>query len=109
MNKNEFPLDAALVATGSKATYSGAGITIGGYLLSSEFAVAFGMLIGVIGLAKAFGRQVIAEGVETAAHGERLLALGCELAQGYGIARPMAPADLPAWVAAWSEKPAWLA
>lgn len=51
MNKHELTLDAALVATGSKATYSGAGITIGGYLLSSEFAVAFGMLIGVIGLA----------------------------------------------------------
>jgi EAL domain-containing protein (putative c-di-GMP-specific phosphodiesterase class I) len=32
---------------------------------------------------------VIAEGVETVEHGEMLLQLGCELAQGYGIARPM--------------------
>ena len=37
---------------------------------------------GVIGLANAFSRQVIAEGVETAAHGEALPSLGCELAQG---------------------------
>jgi diguanylate cyclase (GGDEF)-like protein/PAS domain S-box-containing protein len=64
---------------------------------------------GVIGLAKAFGREVIAEGVETAAHGEKLLALGCELAQGHGIARPMPGADLPAWVSAWHERPDWLA
>ena len=52
---------------------------------------------GVLGLAWAFNLKVIAEGVETAAHGQQLLTLGCELAQGYGIARPM-PADrLPVW------------
>ncbi|MCK2089174.1 EAL domain-containing protein [Thauera aromatica] len=56
---------------------------------------------GVIGLVRAFHREVIAEGVETAAHGELLLALGCDLAQGNGIARPMPAADLPAWVASW--------
>jgi len=48
------------------------------------------ILEGVIGLAAAFRRQVIAEGVETIEHGEVLLQLGCDLAQGYGIARPMA-------------------
>ncbi|MGP1630662.1 MAG: putative bifunctional diguanylate cyclase/phosphodiesterase, partial [Giesbergeria sp.] len=37
---------------------------------------------GVIGLANAFRREVIAEGVETLEHGEMLLGLGCELAQG---------------------------
>jgi EAL domain-containing protein (putative c-di-GMP-specific phosphodiesterase class I) len=56
---------------------------------------------GIVGLAQAFGREVIAEGVETAAHGEVLLELGCELAQGYGIARPMPAGDLPAWVVRW--------
>lgn len=65
------------------------------------------ILEGVIGLAKAFRRAVIAEGVETVEHGALLLQLGCELAQGYGIARPM-PADaLPAWAAAWQPDPAW--
>jgi EAL domain-containing protein (putative c-di-GMP-specific phosphodiesterase class I) len=62
---------------------------------------------GVIGLAKAFRRQVIAEGVETVAHGSMLLPLGCELAQGYGIARPMPAADLPAWAAQWRPDAAW--
>ena len=50
---------------------------------------------GVMGLANAFRRTVIAEGVETIAHGEALLSLGCELAQGYAIARPMPADDLP--------------
>jgi diguanylate cyclase (GGDEF)-like protein/PAS domain S-box-containing protein len=62
---------------------------------------------GVIALAQAFGRNVVAEGVETAAHGQALLSLGCEMAQGYGIARPM-PADrIPAWVAQWECKAVW--
>ena len=63
---------------------------------------------GVIGLASAFRRRVIAEGVETVAHGEKLLKLGCELAQGYGIARPMPSEDLPAWVRDWQPDPSWL-
>ncbi|OQW89586.1 MAG: diguanylate cyclase [Rhodoferax ferrireducens] len=65
------------------------------------------ILQGVIGLAAAFKRQVIAEGVETIEHGTALLHLGCELAQGYGIARPMPGADIPAWVAAWRPDGAW--
>ena len=47
------------------------------------------ILEGVLGMSRAFQRQAIAEGVETLAHGEMLLRLGCELAQGYAIARPM--------------------
>ncbi|WP_020502723.1 EAL domain-containing protein [Lamprocystis purpurea] len=62
----------------------------------------------VLGLATAFQRQVIAEGVETVAQGELLLRLGCELAQGYAIARPMPAADLPGWSAAWQRDPAWI-
>jgi EAL domain-containing protein (putative c-di-GMP-specific phosphodiesterase class I) len=62
---------------------------------------------GVIGLAKAFGREVIAEGVETAAHGARLLRMGCELAQGYGIARAMPADDFPAWVEQWGDQNEW--
>ncbi len=56
------------------------------------------ILIGVLKLASAFDLKVIAEGVETAQHGSMLLELGCELAQGYGIARPMAANELPGWV-----------
>jgi diguanylate cyclase (GGDEF)-like protein len=65
------------------------------------------ILKGVIGLAATFKREVIAEGVETIAHGTALLHLGCELAQGYGIARPM-PADrFPDWAANWQPDAAW--
>lgn len=49
------------------------------------------IVIGVIALANSFNRSVIAEGVETVAHGASLLTLGCELAQGFGVARPMPP------------------
>jgi diguanylate cyclase (GGDEF)-like protein len=59
------------------------------------------ILEGVISLAGAFRREVIAEGVETMAHGEMLLLLGCDLVQGYGIARPMPAADIPAWATSW--------
>jgi hypothetical protein len=65
------------------------------------------ILSGVIGLAAAFRREVMAEGVETVEHGAMLLQLGCEEAQGYGIARPM-PADmLPAWAASWRPEAIW--
>ena len=53
---------------------------------------------GVIGLTQAFKRKVIAEGVETVEHGLALLLLGCDHAQGYGIARPMPAESLPAWI-----------
>ncbi|QSA96911.1 PAS domain S-box protein [Methylococcus sp. EFPC2] len=65
------------------------------------------ILEGVIGLAAAFRRKVIAEGVETREHGELLLQLGCELGQGYGIARPMPAAQIPAWVASWCPHDSW--
>jgi len=62
---------------------------------------------GVIGLAAAFQRKVIAEGVETIAHGKKLLQLGCELAQGYGISRPMAAHVLPSWIETWHMQRPW--
>ena len=62
---------------------------------------------GIIGLAEAFERRVIAEGVETTKHGEQLLSLGCYLAQGYGIARPMPEDQFLPWLAAWQKKNEW--
>ncbi len=61
----------------------------------------------VIGLAHAFDREVVAEGVETAELGRALQTLGCDVLQGYGIARPM-PADQAAgWAESWQPKPQW--
>lgn len=62
---------------------------------------------GIIGLATAFHRNVIAEGVETIEHGEKLLSIGCELAQGYGIARPMPASAIPAWAKTWRPDHKW--
>jgi diguanylate cyclase (GGDEF)-like protein/PAS domain S-box-containing protein len=63
---------------------------------------------GVIALATSFKRKVIAEGVETIEHGTALLELGCELAQGYGIARPMPASDIPLWIKKWKPDVSWL-
>jgi diguanylate cyclase (GGDEF)-like protein/PAS domain S-box-containing protein len=65
------------------------------------------ILQGVIGLAAAFKRKVIAEGVETEAHGHLLLQMGCELGQGYAIARPMPAQDFPQWLQHWQMNPVW--
>lgn len=66
------------------------------------------ILDGILGLARAFRREAIAEGVESIAHGRLLLRLGCEVAQGYQIARPM-PADaLPDWIRQWHPPEQWL-
>ena len=67
----------------------------------------FAIVGGVIALAKSFKRDVIAEGVETVEHGSALLQLGCELAQGYGIARPMPACDIPAWMKNWKPDASW--
>lgn len=60
---------------------------------------------GIIELSKAFNLKVIAEGVETPAHGEVLTELGCFLAQGYGIAKPMSASDMPVWIKRWQDNP----
>ncbi len=65
------------------------------------------ILEGVLGLAVAFRRKVVAEGVETAEHGAMLLQLGCDLAQGYGIARPMPASEFPQWVSTWKPDLSW--
>jgi len=65
------------------------------------------ILEGILGLATAFHRQAIAEGVETIEHGTMLLQLGCERAQGYGIARPMPADEIQDWAAAWRPDAAW--
>ena len=47
------------------------------------------VVTAVIGLARAMGLQVIAEGVEKPAQADALLGLGCEMAQGFLWSRPL--------------------
>ena len=67
------------------------------------------LVAAVIGVARAFEQGVIAEGLETPEQGSLLLDLGCDLAQGYFIARPM-PADaLLEWSKGYSPPAQWTA
>ena len=59
----------------------------------------------VIGLAHNLGLKTVAEGVETCTQFDFLADIGCELAQGYLLAKPMAAADLPAFLASWTGSP----
>lgn len=58
----------------------------------------------VVKLARIFGHKVIAEGVESHRHGEKLLALGCEIVQGYGVAPPLAPEQVLGWISSYHQR-----
>jgi EAL domain-containing protein (putative c-di-GMP-specific phosphodiesterase class I) len=59
------------------------------------------IVIGIIGLAKAFGKKLVAEGVESEEIAAKLVALGCEFGQGYGISRPISSSDFIVWMKQW--------
>ena len=48
----------------------------------------------IVKLARELGMGLIAEGVETVAHAEQLLALDCPHAQGYLFSRPLTAGDM---------------
>jgi len=72
-----------------------------------EDADDHGIVESVIRLGESLRRAIVAEGVETLCHGNALLALGCRLAQGYGIAHPMPAGHLPDWLAGWMGEGRW--
>ena len=65
------------------------------------------ILDAIAGMAQQLGQQVVVEGVEGELHGEMLLRLGLEVAQGYAIAKPMPASELMAWTARWQPPLAW--
>ncbi|MEO1082313.1 MAG: EAL domain-containing protein [Pseudomonadota bacterium] len=62
---------------------------------------------GVLGLAQAFNRECIAEGVESEEHGKLLLRLGCELGQGFAIAKALPASELRDWHQSWRAPDSW--
>jgi EAL domain-containing protein (putative c-di-GMP-specific phosphodiesterase class I)/ActR/RegA family two-component response regulator len=54
-----------------------------------------------VGLARQLKMESVAEGVEDRPDWDFLRQRGCDLAQGYFIAKPMPAQDLPAWLTAW--------
>jgi EAL domain-containing protein (putative c-di-GMP-specific phosphodiesterase class I) len=65
------------------------------------------MLSAIIGLSRAFGMQVLAEGIETEDQGLHLLQLGCMHGQGYAIARPMPAEHIEEWCKNWQPPARW--
>lgn len=63
---------------------------------------------GVVGLSTAFHHHVVAEGVESADHALMLMEMGCNLVQGYGIARPMSGEASLGWLETFKPDPRWL-
>jgi diguanylate cyclase (GGDEF)-like protein/PAS domain S-box-containing protein len=68
----------------------------------------YAIIDSVIGLADSFNRNIIAEGVETCDHGLMLLLMGCNKAQGYGIAKPMPTNQIPKWLKNYSFNQEWV-
>ena len=58
-----------------------------------------------VGLAHDLGLIVVAEGVEDQATWDRLAAVGCDVAQGYFISRPLPPLVLGDWLTSASWEP----
>lgn len=65
------------------------------------------LIAGIISLSREFNRGVVAEGVETAEHGVQLLRMGCNVAQGNGIARPLAADQVKQWIASYQPDKNW--
>jgi EAL domain-containing protein (putative c-di-GMP-specific phosphodiesterase class I) len=52
----------------------------------------------IIDLARNLGLRVVAEGVETTSTWDALHDMGCDIAQGYVISRPLPADQLSAWL-----------
>lgn len=76
---------------------------VGGALNSGA---ARSILESSVDLARKLKLSIVVEGVETRAEWDLVTALGCDLAQGYFIGRPMPASDIAAWAAGWRER-AW--
>jgi diguanylate cyclase (GGDEF)-like protein len=70
-------------------------VFVGGLLSNEADRV---IVESVVDLAHRLGFGVVAEGIETRETWNALAALGCDFAQGFGIARPMPLTELRAWL-----------
>jgi len=56
------------------------------------------IVASTVALGHALGLRVVAEGIEDGATWDLLAAMGCDIAQGYYIARPLPPDALALWL-----------
>jgi diguanylate cyclase (GGDEF)-like protein/PAS domain S-box-containing protein len=62
---------------------------------------------GLVGLAASSRLQVMTKSVEHIDQILMLMELGCDVMQGYGLAKPMPAARVPTWLAAFTPNPLW--
>lgn len=58
----------------------------------------------IVALSQAFNYNLIAEGVESQEHEQALIEMGCQLGQGYFIAKPMAADKMTRWIQSYQQK-----
>ena len=61
------------------------------------------LVASIVDIGRSQGIEIVAEGVETAAHVEILRSLGCHVLQGYAFAKPMPPSDFIEFARNWQE------
>lgn len=82
-------------------------LPLSGLKIDRAFTIGLGqsdtrrIVQAMLDLGHALGLKVVAEGTEDEATLAILADMGCDIAQGYGIARPMPNADMAAWIARW--------
>lgn len=72
-----------------------------------ESSPDFSIVEGVLHMARALPRPVLAEGIESLEVGLLLYQLGCDFGQGFGIARPMPAERIPSWLQGWAQEKLW--
>ncbi|CDT33977.1 putative Diguanylate cyclase [Vibrio coralliirubri] len=65
------------------------------------------ILEGILGFCRAFNLTAVAEGVESLEHGRVLKSIGYDVAQGYGIAKPMNQNQFLDWLGVWVPPLEW--
>ncbi len=62
---------------------------------------------GILGLASAFNRNIVAEGVESIEHGSLLQLLGCNIGQGFAISPPLPAENVTNWIHHYQPPHVW--
>ena len=70
------------------------------FVLNMQAAESASVIVSsTIDLGHNLGLRMVAEGVETAEHWQRLSEWGCDLVQGYFLSRPLPGPELERWMA----------
>lgn len=69
---NQEAIEATIATAGSKATYTGSGASVVGWMMSNEFAVLVGLIVGVLGLVVNWWFKLKQDRREQSAHDLRM-------------------------------------